>query len=170
MQMNKAVVITQPDYDYTTRYISAWAGKIIDLCRKKKIQTITLKGKRSNRHEFESVVKKVNPRFIFLNGHGNEIAVAGQDGEILVQLNINESTLRSRIIYALSCRSAKILGKEGISKGVETYIGYKEDFIFSYDENELPLLAPWYPPRRIGGSASLLIIRFIPASPAGGHG
>ncbi|PJA37493.1 hypothetical protein CO181_03285, partial [candidate division WWE3 bacterium CG_4_9_14_3_um_filter_43_9] len=45
----------------------------------------------------------------------------------------------------------------------------RDDPRIRFWQDELPLLAPWYPPRRIpaspaggGGEVSLLIIRFIP--------
>jgi len=128
------ILITQPTSDYTTRYISAWANFVIDLAKKRKIDVVCLKGKRANRKEFQSVVIKTKPRFLFLNGHGNEKVVAGQDNEILVEMSNEKRILKEKIVYALACSSAKILGRKSVKDGADAYLGYDEDFIFFYDE------------------------------------
>jgi hypothetical protein len=128
--MAQHLLVTRPEYDYTTRYISAWAEKYLQLARQKGYAIIDLKRKRANRKEFESVIKKIKPAFIILNGHGNKDEVAGNDNETLVDANTNTEILAGRIIYALSCQSAKNLGtKVGLYPNT-TYIGYKEDFAF----------------------------------------
>lgn len=131
--MAKALV-TQPNYDYTTRYISAWAQKAVDLAKGKGISVICLKEARANKREFESVIRKTQPKFIFINGHGDERSVTGQDGEVLVKVRVNEGILNRSVVYALSCQSAKVLGKESVKSGADAYLGYEEDFIFLYDE------------------------------------
>lgn len=128
------ILVTQPTFDGTTKYISAWANLVIDLAIKKKIGIIRLKDKRANRKEFQSVVMKVKPRFLFLNGHGNEEAIYGQDNKVLVDVNDTKAILRGKIIYVLACSSAKVLGRKSVKDGADAYLGYDEDFIFFYDE------------------------------------
>lgn len=41
--------------------------------------------------------------------------------------------LKDKIIYALSCRSANILGKTTVKNGAESFIGYEEDFVIVTD-------------------------------------
>lgn len=134
--MKHSLLITRPDYDLTTRYISIWAKKIIVLAKEKGCTVFDLDKKRANRQEFESIVKRKKPSLVFLNGHGNYNIVAGQDGEELICAGKNEKFLKSKIIYALSCRSGKILGPSSIKSGAVAYIGYDEDFIFLYNENK----------------------------------
>lgn len=134
--MNKTILVTQPEYDYTTRYISTWAEKAIQHAKKKNNNVIVLKNKRADKNIFKSVVKKTNPSFIFLNGHGNSDAVTGQDNKPLIDSNDNLDFLKKTIIYALSCQSAKNLGQYCIKKGIRTYIGYTEDFIFIIDQKK----------------------------------
>lgn len=128
------ILVTQPTSDYTTRYISAWANFVVDLAKKRRIDAVCLRSKRANRKEFQSVVMKTKPRFLFLNGHGNKRAVAGQDNEILVEVNNEKGILKEKIVYALACSSAKILGRKSVKDGTDAYLGYDEDFIFFYDE------------------------------------
>jgi len=41
--MNRILLITRPDHDVTTRYLSAWSKEIIELADKKNIQVMDLK-------------------------------------------------------------------------------------------------------------------------------
>lgn len=134
--MDKDVLITRPKYDYTTRYISTWSEKVIDFVKLKGAILIDLLGGRATRKELESILHKKNPRFVIINGHGNDTLVCGQDGEVLIEAGINDNVLKSRIVYALSCRSAKILGLKSIESGASAYIGYVEDFIFMYSNEK----------------------------------
>jgi len=134
--MKHSMLVTRPNFDLTTRYISIWAKKIIALAKSKGDAVFDLDKKRANRKEFESVIRKKEPSLVFLNGHGNYNVVAGQDNEELIRVGDNEQLLKSKIIYALSCRSGKILGPSSIKFGADAYIGYDEDFIFLYDENK----------------------------------
>ena len=139
--MKSDVLITRPAYDYTTRYISAWAQKILDFAKERSKKVIDLSRERANRQEFESVIVKKDPSLILLNGHGGENYVMGHDGEILIAAEENHKLLKDKIVYALSCRSAKKLGPASIKGGTRAYVGYDEDFIFMYtiEKRTLPL-------------------------------
>ncbi len=62
------MIVTRPEHDLTTKYISLWSEEIIKLARKKDIEVIELKRGKANRKGFISRVKKLNPRIIFMNG------------------------------------------------------------------------------------------------------
>lgn len=134
--MKHSLLVTRPNFDLTTRYISAWAKKIIALAREKGGAIFDLEKSRACRQEFESVIRKKEPTLIFLNGHGNYDIVCGQDNEELVRAGDNDKLLKSKFVYALSCRSGKILGPQSVKSGADAYIGYNEDFIFLYDEKK----------------------------------
>lgn len=130
---NNSVLITQPNFDRTTRYTSAWSEFVEEFSLKRGNKTITLKGRRANRSEFESIIKKVQPQLIMLNGHGNDDNVAGQNNEILLESNSSSEIVKDRIIYALSCSAAKKLGHDCVIKGSRAFIGYSEDYIFLHN-------------------------------------
>lgn len=130
------ILVTQPHYDYTTRYISIWSEKVIKIALEKNDHIVCLKNKKDNKQDFESIVLKIQPDFIMLNGHGNEDTVAGQDNKPIVQVGVNEKILVKKIVYALSCRSAKKLGPASINSGAKCYIGYTDDFIFVIDKEK----------------------------------
>lgn len=132
--MSKTVLVTRPEYDPTTRYLSQWAGLVIDLAGKLGHKVIDLARNRATRKELESVIRKTGPGLVFANGHGDDDLVCGQDGEVLVQAGDNERMFAGRVVNVLSCRSAKKLGPSCIKVGAKAYIGYAEDFVF-YREN-----------------------------------
>lgn len=135
--MNKKLVITRPDHDPTTNYLSCWSKTLIAIAENKNFNVVDLHGKKANRKRFEGVVAKTKPTLIVLNGHGNDDTVSGYDNEPLVQVGVNENVLEGSITYALSCRSGKELGKKAIEKSAKAYIGYKDDFIFIIDESKI---------------------------------
>lgn len=128
--MTNHILVTRPDHDFTTRYISAWAGEYIKLASAKGISVTDLRHNRANRKEFESVIEKRNPSFVMLNGHGNTDEVTGYNNKTLIKVGDNEALLKGRVTYAVSCQSARILGKK-VGENLHTsYIGYTDDFIF----------------------------------------
>jgi len=135
MKIN-SVRVTRPKHDITTNYLYYWAGLVIKEAESKNIKIIDLKEKRANCKEFTNVVKKINPDLIFLNGHGDSNTVTGHNNQPLVENNRNESILDKKIIYALSCCSAKRLGVKCVKKGTQAYIGYNDDFIFMFEEDQ----------------------------------
>ncbi len=73
---------------------------------------------------------------MFWNGHGDDNIVTGHKNEPLVIANKNDYLLKNKIVYAISCRSAKNLGREAVEKGALSYTGYDDDFIFCYESNK----------------------------------
>lgn len=132
--MTSRMLVTRPNSDRTTRYISEWAKKVISFAEQNGCDVLDLEGKRANRKEFESMIRKHGPAFLFLNGHGNSHAVTGQNEESLVQAEVNEESLKGAVTYALSCSSGSVLGPKAVQAGARAYIGYREEFIFLFDE------------------------------------
>lgn len=136
MSQTRSLLLTRPDFDRTTRYVSAWAGEVIDFAKTKGSKFFDLAGERAKIVVFESMLKKQQPDLIFLNGHGGTDCVSGQDYEILVKKGVNEHILSGKIVYALSCSSGKELGPASIKAGAKAYIGYSEEFVFIFDEHQ----------------------------------
>lgn len=135
--MNTILLITAPDHDITTRYLSVWSNKILELANKKNIQVVNLKRKKANIKELKSRLLKMKPLFIFFNGHGSDSCITGYENKILIQAGNNEDLLKHKIIYALSCRSAVNLGLKSIKAGALAYIGYAGDFVFCHDDHKI---------------------------------
>lgn len=128
------LLITRPEHDYATRYLSIWAKKFFNLAKNKNYSIIDLYRERANRKEVESVIKKRDSCFVIINGHGSDDSIAGHENEPLLMAKVNSSLLKGKIIYAISCRSARVLGKEAGQYADTAYIGYQDDFIFVYLE------------------------------------
>lgn len=135
--MNKRLLVTRPRHDITTHYLFHWANKIIELAKKKHFSVLDLKRKRANKKEITSILKKIEPSLVFLNGHGDDGCIRGHNNEILLEAGKNEKLLKSKIIYALSCRSAKKLGPKSIKAKALAYLGYDDDFIFIIDKDKV---------------------------------
>lgn len=132
------MLVTRPEFDPTTKYLSAWAGEIIDFAKNKGMEVIDLHKEKVTRNEFEGRVKKVDPDVIFFNGHGSDQGdgIGGHDNKALVLAGKNQELLYGKITYALACKSADVLGKQVVSgDGSSAYIGYADDFLFVGSSN-----------------------------------
>lgn len=133
--MRFTYLITRPEHDDTTHFLSAWSEKTIKLAEENDAKIFDLPRERANKKEFESKIKKFSPNLVMLNGHGDDDIVMGHKNEILIKAGMNENVLKGKIVYALSCRSAKVLGPKSVNAGALNYTGYEDDFIFMYEPN-----------------------------------
>lgn len=122
------MIVTRPDYDPATKYLSYWSRVLIDEAQQKGIDIIDLAGKKATRQDFEGRVRKLNPSLVVLNGHGNAECVTGQDAEVLVKAGDNSALLAGRLTYAVSCDSAAVLGAEVGMHSKTAYVGYEKQF------------------------------------------
>jgi hypothetical protein len=100
--MYKVLLITRPNHDITTRYLSSWSSKIIDIASRKGVKVLDLKGSRANSLELTKMIKRQEPLLIVLNGHGNPSTVTGCDNKPLITVTDNAGLLKDRVVYALS--------------------------------------------------------------------
>ncbi len=135
--MNKIYLITRPEHDDTTHYLSKWSKDTISLAEEKGIKVLDLLREKAIKSEVESKLKKFSPNLVVFNGHGSEDIVTGHKNKELIRAGNNETLLKDKIVYAISCRSAKILGEKSVKAGTISYSGYDEDFIFVYDPNKI---------------------------------
>ena len=134
MATNKAILISRPHHDPVTKYLCEWSEDVVDLARAKQIPIYDLKGQKANKGEFDSYIKKQNPSFIFLNGHGNSQEITGDGNKTIVD---SGSVLTNKIVYARSCDAGQLLGHNLINNGASAFIGYKRKFAFLYSPEKL---------------------------------
>jgi hypothetical protein len=132
----KKVLITLPNHDIATYYISSWSKEIIKEAEKRNISTLKLEGNKANRKNLISFLEKQDPGFIILNGHGDENSIYGYKEEVLIKVG-DEEMLRNKIIYTIACDAAKFLGESIVEKGEKCFIGYKDKFVFFMDERKV---------------------------------
>ena len=130
--MNK-VLITLPNHDKVTSYLFTWGREITKEKYQIEYRFLELKGKEANKEKVESYLKKQDPKLVLFNGHGSDNLICGFKDSILIQSEINDNLLKGKIVYALSCGSANILGKTAVKKGTESFIGYEDDFVIVTD-------------------------------------
>ena len=129
------MLITRPEHDDVTYYLSKWSEKSISFAKSKGFQVLDLHKSKAIKKEFESYNSRNDVSFIVFNGHGGYDEIRGHNDEVIVSVGDNENQLKGRVIYAISCASAENLGKRSIEAGAISYIGYTEDFLFIYDGN-----------------------------------
>ena len=125
------VLLTNPEIDELTYYLAAWTKKTLKECKQKSHKYYHLKRGRVTRRRFASLLRKQPVDLVLLCGHGEYNRVYGEEEVILDKENVD--LLNDKVVHALSCASAKELGKCAIQNGAKAYIGYDEDFIVFMD-------------------------------------
>ena len=131
------ILVTRPEHDNTTFYLSSWSKNIIKAAEEKGVKVLDLHKEKAEKTEVEGMIKKFSPNLIFFNGHGDEKTITGHKNQPLISAGDNEILLKDKITYALSCRSARVLGIMGIKAGAINYTGYEDDFIFVYTPEKI---------------------------------
>ena len=140
---NKKVILivrTIKENDDATRYIFDWAGIVKERAELLGLDVIDLQDDNFTEENMRKMIKTLDPYIIFLNGHGTEYSLKGKDGEtdIIIRCK-NDHLFKDRIVYALSCYTAKILGKSALNKGCKSYIGYTKKIIFPHQGLSNPI-------------------------------
>lgn len=126
----KSLLLTRPRYELTTHYLYYYSKVVINFAKTKNFTVYDLKDKRANKQELTNFLTKKSPEIVFLNGHGLDDRICGQNDEVLLQIGNNEELLKSKVVYALSCQTGKKLGPKAVAEGTKAYLGYDEDFVF----------------------------------------
>lgn len=134
--MNKSLLITRPNYEVTTRYLYVWNKKVIKEAVERGIKVLDLEKEKAVRNEFMGRMRKINPVLVLLNGHGDSDCVAGHNDEIIVKVGDNEEIFEGKIVYALACKSALLLGPKSVEAGAAAFVGYLKDFVF-FNDNKI---------------------------------
>lgn len=126
--MSNSILVTRPNHDTITNYLSYWSKLVIDKANKHNIKPLDLLGVKATKKNVSSYIAKHNPKLVFFNGHGDENRIAGYDDEILIEAEQNVDLLRGKIVYVRSCDVAVNLGKVSIQKGALAFIGYTKKY------------------------------------------
>lgn len=130
------MIITRPNHDIATNYLYFWSEKIIEEARSKGMKVIDLRGKKAVESEFASRIRKLNPSFVVLNGHGNSDTITGYGNQVLISTKNNLELLTGRVIFSRSCSSAQNLGVLCV-KDSGAFIGYDDDFALYFDDTKV---------------------------------
>jgi len=120
-----------------TKYIFHWAELVKKEAKLLGLKVIDLKNENFTEENMKKMIEEFDPYIIFLNGHGTEYSIKGKDDKTDVIIRCkNDHLFKDRIVYALSCKTSRILGKSAYNKGCKCYIGYKEELIFPTQQFE----------------------------------
>lgn len=129
------MLITRPEHDATTRYLSIWSGLVLEEAKRLRVDVIDLHRNKATKNDFEGRLRKCDPKLVVLQGHGNDTCVTGHENVPLVSAGENEQVLEGRVTYAVSCNAAQVLG-ECIGKLPNSaFIGYRDSFVFSHRDD-----------------------------------
>lgn len=123
-----SILLTRPRYDRATHYLYHWSEGLASLA------TYDLRGARVNKKTVESFLKKKSPNVVIFNGHGDDFSIRGHNGEELISSKINPGILAGKIAYFRACNAGNILGPSIVRSGANGFVGYREPFMFPYDE------------------------------------
>jgi len=137
MKTNKSLLITRPNHDLATTYLFYWSKFVLGEAKKRQIQIFDLKGKKANRKELTSYIKKHKSKLVVFNGHGAEDSITGYNNRVIMKTSKDAKLLSQKIVYARSCDAAKKLGPTSIKKKAIAFIGYKRKFLFGYSPSKI---------------------------------
>lgn len=134
--MPKRLLVTRPEHDDTTKYLSCYAKLVIKYADDNDIAVKDFEAGTVTRKEVTKFIEKQHPRLLFLNGHGDEDSIEGEKGERIFKKDTNDTLLKDKITYARACYAAISLGKKCVEFGENTcFIGYNIPFSFWIDES-----------------------------------
>lgn len=143
----KTVLFFRPNYELATKYLSAYAGRIVDEAVSLGYNVVDLYGVDATKEKFEEALTLHDPFIVGLFGHGNYNLLVGQDNVEVLRACTNDQILGEREVLALSCRTGATLGPSARDKTCAAYYGWQEDFTFWVDESvENPLEDPYAAP------------------------
>lgn len=123
-------LITLPEHEQRTEYISDWSKPIINFAKQRNVDVIIVAKKNVNRTNLEKYLKKrKNIKLIMFNGHGNYDRICGHKDEPLIISGENEKLLKSKIVFCRSCKCGKKLAPDSVISGAIAFAGYKEEFV-----------------------------------------
>jgi len=126
--MDKTILITRPEYDVATFYLSRWSEKIIEEANKKGIKVIDLHRDKAKKDRVVGTLEKTSAKLVIFNGHGDDATICGEDDRPILETS-DTKAIKDKIIYARACRAANILGNNSVAVGAISFLGYTHDFV-----------------------------------------
>jgi len=133
------VTIVRPDFDQPTYLGSLALQHIVDYIAIRGYIINDLRGDDAVRDKVLVSLSLLDPIWCILLGHGNATTYTGQNFDKIFWV-CDSLQLRGRVVYALSCITAKELGPDSVGKGCRTYIGYDDVFVWVQEAPVDPLM------------------------------
>jgi hypothetical protein len=134
------IIAIKPAYDIESRTLQAFFEDVISAINEKEdIELIDLNGcysKVSNILENLCHLKSGSNKVICFYGHGNKESLLGWERVPLFH-NGNIGIAEGWHFYTVSCHSILSIGRQSITKGCLSFIGYKNKFIIGNVKNRI---------------------------------
>lgn len=143
------LLVTTPRYDEGTHYLHAWSQRLIEEAKKRNLKIKVLDKDDVTKIQFQSYLKKQSFDLVVINGHGNEIVVAGRDNtEVILSCGDGDNLFVDKVVYIRACSCGLILGRSLVDKGAKGFVGYTQPFIIPLDKDYIytPLNDPYATP------------------------
>lgn len=124
------MMVTRPDYDDGTAYLSYYASVMLRLAKGKNIEIKDFPGKDASAINVTKYVSKKSPKLLFINGHGGPDFLEGDKDQILFSTEDGLDILKDKIVYARACHAGISFGKKMVEGNSGCFIGYKYPFSF----------------------------------------
>jgi len=131
--MKNGILMTLPESDDVTKYLSTFSKEIIGVCIYNQIPIKTIEKEKVTKSNVVSTLKKLDYKMIIFNGHGSPNCIMGHKNEKLILVEENHFLLKNRITYARSCWSVMELGEKAVERNNGCFIGYRTPFMFIID-------------------------------------
>lgn len=110
---------------------------MLDTAKSRGIKRFILEKERVNRDTVQSFLRKHSPDTVIFNGHGNQLEVVGNDEKPIISVNDNLNLLENKVVFVRACSAGEVMGPKAINIGARGFIGYKESFVFLYDQEKI---------------------------------
>lgn len=134
--IKESILIGRCSCDKVVRYPFYWSEEIIDEANKLGMNVIDLKKENFIEQNILKHLNKHNPRYVFLNGHGDDFSAMGFNKSPVLTANKNDYLLIGRIAHIISCKTGNFLALCAMDKGCEAYLGYKDNFYIWFIEED----------------------------------
>ena len=120
------ILVARPTYEIQVRYVAAYLGQAVQELRRLGYRVTDLEGSQATADIFLDYLPQAD--YAVALGHGRDDTLTLTDYEPAITLS-NAGVLAGKTFYAVSCRTARQLGRVAAENGC-TYIGCNEDFVF----------------------------------------
>ncbi len=122
-------ILCRTSDDPVLKYIYEWA---IPPIRQINDLFIDVRDTKYNKKNVTKLLKRDDYKIIwFQGGHGGYDRITGYQKEPIIVALDNDYLLKNKeFVYALSCKTARVLGVSAFQQGCKFYLGYLEKFVF----------------------------------------
>lgn len=124
-------------------YGNLWMSWVLNSLRWRGGARGELRGDDAIGEKFEGAVKTEDPSFVTVCGHGSPDTLVGQyleaeRGYSTLMTTGSAGLMSGRVVYLLSCLTARELGPSMVRQGALAYAGYRDEFVWIVESPESP--------------------------------